>query len=100
MQDHVVSQITLINGEKIWVREDKGLPPLAIENNEAIKMNKEVTEDIDKLKRESSGGTGKLSIKPMSDLIEPNSCVSPSPPLSVAEKAPPARTINGRRLVK
>ena len=63
-------------------------------------MNKEVTEDIDKLKRESSGGTGKLSIKPMSDLIEPNSCVSPSPPLSVAEKAPPARTINGRRLVK
>ena len=23
-QDHVVSQITLINGEKIWVREDKG----------------------------------------------------------------------------
>ena len=24
MQDHVVSQITLINGEKIWVREDKG----------------------------------------------------------------------------
>ena len=24
LQDHVVSQITLINGEKIWVREDKG----------------------------------------------------------------------------
>ena len=24
MQDHVVSQITLINGEKIWVREEKG----------------------------------------------------------------------------
>ena len=24
LQDHVVSQITLINGEKIWVREEKG----------------------------------------------------------------------------
>ena len=81
-----------------WVREDKGLPPIDTEN-EAIKMNKEVTEDIDKLKRESSGtGTGKLSIKPMSDLIEPNS-MSPSPPLSVAESAPPERTINGRRFV-
>ena len=76
-----------------WVREEKGLPSV---ENEAIKMNKEVTGDILKLKRESSGGAGKLSIKPMSDLIEPSS-TSPSPPLSIPGNSAPNRTLNGRR---
>ena len=77
---------------------NKNKPPKLLERLDQ-ELEAEVTEDIDKLKRESSGtGTGKLSIKPMSDLIEPNS-MSPSPPLSVAESSPPERTINGRRFV-
>ena len=61
-------------------------------------MNKENTEDIELIQKESIGA-GKLSIKPMADLIQPQT-LSLSPPQSPPmEYTPTERTINGRRFV-